>query len=177
MSQQEFSREEIRRAVREALLEALPAPVAKSRVPKSPVSNGKLMKQLMESAKANCKTPVAVDLSSDRKINEFVGELAGCLQDENVAGLIRAGRLKFQSSAYTNQGRSVSPSVNSASNGRAKSADNSFSNGRVESGVLTESKVLAIAKHHSQIEVSKSVILTPLAKDRARRLKIQIVRQ
>ncbi len=178
MSESGFSREEIRLAVREALLEALP-PADKKRKPEQVAPNCQLMKQILESAKGNCKTPVAVDLSNERKLNEFAIDLAKCMQDQNVAGLIRSGRMKFQSSGADHRngpdstsGRS---SRNAESNGKPK--NDTDSTGRIETGVLTESKVLALAKNHSCIEVSRNVIMTPLARDRARRLKLQIVRQ
>ncbi len=178
MSESGFSREEIRLAVREALLQALPS-ADKKRQPEPVAPNCQLMKQILESAKGNCKTPVAVDLSNERKLNEFAIDLAKCMQDQNVAGLIRSGRMKFRATDAGHRNGSDAPSGrnnrNTESNGKPKNETNST--GQIEKGVLTESKVLALAKNHSCIEVSRSVILTPLARDRARRLKLQIVRQ
>ena len=178
MSESGFSREEIRLAVREALLEALP-PADKKRKPEPVAPNCELMKQILESAKGNCKTPVAIDLSNERKLNDFAIDLAKCMQDQNVAGLIRSGRMKFRSSNAGHRNGSDTPSGrshrNSGSNDKPKNESDSI--GRIETGVLTESKVLALAKTHSCIEISRNVILTPLARDRARRLKLQIVRQ
>ncbi|MYI89527.1 MAG: hypothetical protein F4082_04445 [Gammaproteobacteria bacterium] len=178
MSESGFSREEIRLAVREALLQALPSADKKSK-PEPVALNCQLMKQILESAKGNCKAPVAVDLSNERKLNEFAIDLAKCMQDQNVAGLIRSGRMKFRSSDAGHRNGSDAPSGrsnrNSESNGKQKNETDST--GRIETGVLTESKVLALAKNHSCIEVSRNVILTPLARDRARRLKLEIVRQ
>ncbi len=178
MSESGFSREEIRLAVREALLEALP-PADKKRKPEPLAPNCELMKQILESAKGNCKTPVAVDLGNERKLNEFAIDLAKCMQDQNVAGLIRSGRMKFQSSETGHRNGSDAPSrrTNRSSESNGKSKTETDSTGRIETGVLTESKVLALAKNHSCIEISRNVILTPLARDRARRLKLQIVRQ
>ena len=176
MSQQTFSREEIRRAVREALLEALPAEKTAAREHSRP--NSVLMKKIMESVKANCKTPVAVDLSSDQKVNRFAIDLAKCVQDRGVDGMIRSGRLKFQSTTRTDSFSPLKQTATSASNHHqpAQQQNAALTNGRIESGVLTESKILALAKSYQRIEVSKKVILTPLAKDRARRMKIEIVR-
>lgn len=178
MSESEFSREQIRLAVREALLEALP-PAGKEHKPEPVAPNCQLMKQVLESVKGNCKTPVAVDLSSERKLNEFAIDLAKCMQDQNVAGLIRSGRMKFRSSdaGHRNGSDATSGRRNSNSQSNDKPKIDTDSTGRIETGVLTESKVLALAKNHSCIEVSRNVILTPLARDRARRLKLQIVRQ
>jgi hypothetical protein len=45
------------------------------------------------------------------------------------------------------------------------------------SGVLTEAKVAAVAKSHAKIVVGADVAVTPLARDRARDLKLEIVRE
>jgi hypothetical protein len=44
-------------------------------------------------------------------------------------------------------------------------------------GLLTEAKVAEIGKAHSRIEVGAEVVVTPLARDRARLLKVEIARQ
>ena len=48
---------------------------------------------------------------------------------------------------------------------------------RKDSGVLTEATVVAAGKAHTRIIVASDVAVTPLARDRARELKIEIVRQ
>ncbi len=175
MGEQVFSRDEIRRAVREALLEALPVEQKKTGSISAP--NCRLMKQLLESVQSDGRKSVVVDLSSDRKVNEFAQDLAKCLQEKHVAELVLRGRLKFQTASRAGADQSsVKPSSSEGKSGRP-SPNAAAVNGRIETGVLSESKVLALSKTHQRIEVGKGVILTPLAKDRARRLKIEIVRQ
>ncbi len=176
MSQQVFSREEIRQAVREALHEALP-PTDRRQVSATKVTNCRLMKKILESAQGNFKTPVPVEIDSDRAINDFAIDLTKCLQDENVAALIRSGRVKFHSAVDSHSTQAAPPTKTLAAEHRHGSSERAVIDGRITSGVLTESKILTLAKNHSRIEVSKDVILTPLAKDRARRLNIKIVRQ
>ena len=48
---------------------------------------------------------------------------------------------------------------------------------RFESGVLTEAKIAEIGRTHSRILVGSSAVLTPLARDKAREMKLEIVRQ
>jgi hypothetical protein len=48
---------------------------------------------------------------------------------------------------------------------------------RIDSGVLTEAAVLAAGKTHAKIVITPEVAVTPLARDRAREMKIEIVRQ
>ena len=47
----------------------------------------------------------------------------------------------------------------------------------IKSGVLTETKVVEIARSHRKILVGGGVVLTPLARDKARELKVEIERQ
>ena len=48
---------------------------------------------------------------------------------------------------------------------------------RKDTGVLTEATVVAAGKAHTRIIIGNEVAVTPLARDRARELKIEIVRQ
>jgi hypothetical protein len=46
-----------------------------------------------------------------------------------------------------------------------------------ESGVLNESKVAELGRTHSKIVIGTDVAVTPLARDRAREIRVEIVRQ
>jgi hypothetical protein len=48
---------------------------------------------------------------------------------------------------------------------------------RFTSGVLNESKVAELGRTHSKIIIEADVAVTPLARDRAREIKVEIVRQ
>jgi hypothetical protein len=47
---------------------------------------------------------------------------------------------------------------------------------RFESGVLTEAKVAEIGRSHAKILVGGEAVITPLARDRAREMKLELVR-
>jgi hypothetical protein len=48
---------------------------------------------------------------------------------------------------------------------------------RIDSGVLTEAMVVALARTHRKILVGSDVVMTPLARDKAREMKVELVRQ
>jgi hypothetical protein len=48
---------------------------------------------------------------------------------------------------------------------------------RFASGVLNETKVAELGRTHSKIIIGADVAVTPLARDRAREIKVEIVRQ
>jgi hypothetical protein len=71
--------------------------------------------------------------------------------------------------------RHPSPSPNPSPQGGGESARQaSFS---LTSGVLTETRVATLARTHTKIVVGSAVAITPLARDKARELKIGIERQ
>ncbi len=165
-----ISREEIRVAVREALQEAIPT---KSNQRSRQQPNCQLMKQILATLSHGGQSSVVVDVSNDRKLNEFISELILCLQDENVGGLIRSKRLRFSQIAVESDKCEKDKKPTSMSNsakGRKSLVD------CLESGVLTESKLLMLSKNSNRIEIGLDVKLTPLAKERARLANIEIVR-
>ena len=48
---------------------------------------------------------------------------------------------------------------------------------RMDSGVLGEAKVVELGRAHARILVGGGVVVTPLARDKAREMKLEIVRQ
>ena len=176
MSGNTFSSDQIRAVVREALLEALPGATNGGR-PKKQMPDCPLMKQILETIATNCNSAIVVDVATDRKFNEFLKNLAKCLQDQDVEALILSNRLKFALKNFERQ-RSQNLHVSShKSSHQSQNTNDGQSNGRLDSGVLTESKVLALAKTNQCIEIGSKVVLTPLAKDRARKIGLKIVRQ
>ena len=176
MSGNTYSSDQIRAVVREALLEALPGATNGGR-PQKQMPDCPLMKQILESIATNCKSGIVVDVATDRKFNEFLKNFAKCLHDQDVEALILSNRLKFElenSERQRSRNLNVSPHKSSY---QSRKTDDGQSNGCLDSGVLTESKVLALAKTNQCIEIGSKVVLTPLAKDRARKVGLKIVRQ
>lgn len=69
---------------------------------------------------------------------------------------------------------SPSPSPSPQGGGGAPTRNGAY---RKEGGVLTESAVADIARTHAKIFIGADVAVTPLARDKARELKILIERQ
>jgi hypothetical protein len=47
---------------------------------------------------------------------------------------------------------------------------------RLDRGMLSETRIAEIGKRHTRIIVGADVVVTPLARDRARELKLELVR-
>ena len=48
---------------------------------------------------------------------------------------------------------------------------------RWESGVLNEVRIIEIAKHHSRVLLGSGAVVTPLARDKAREIKLELVKE
>jgi hypothetical protein len=48
---------------------------------------------------------------------------------------------------------------------------------RIDKGVLTEAMVVEIGRSNSRVIIGKTVAVTPLARDKAREVKLEIVRE
>ena len=125
--------EEIRKLVREALREALPAVK----------TNGG-------------EQQVSVRIITDDDLNAFAREIAKA--DEAKRAVILAGKLRFTLSR--------SDSGTQTRNGTH----------RLDKGPLTEAMVIDIGRAHNRIVIGKAVAVTPLARDKAREVKLEIVR-
>lgn len=171
-----FSEEQIRQAVREALSEAIPASEDRFAGSKS-AGNCELMKQILESISNNCNTPVRVDIDNGRKFGNFVRDLVKCAADKNVEAMILANRLKFEVNGVGNSRAVPVGTTNRATERGQWSNGHEMNDGRLESGVLTESRTLALAKFSKRVVIGSKVVVTPLARDRARAIGLEIVRQ
>ncbi len=47
----------------------------------------------------------------------------------------------------------------------------------MSSGILGEAKIVEISRSHRKIVIGKDVVMTPLARDKAREMKVELVRQ
>ncbi len=175
MDERNFSEEQIRQAVREALLEALPVG-GSERSDRKVVTKCALMTQILESIGNNCKTPIKVNIENNRKLGEFIRDLVRCVADKNVEAMILSDRLNFELNSQKSERSPPAPAVR-APDRQKGSARREVADGQLETGVLTESKILALAKTNKRIVISSKVVLTPLAKDRARNVGLEIVRQ
>ena len=171
----EFSKEQIRAVVRDALREALPGINTGNRsTPRTSVANCALMKKMHQSLKSNGSTPVSVDVGTRVKLNEFARDLTKCLQDKDVEALVLSGRIEFN---LINGKQSRNDTSRKAADVDRTDAGVQGDEHSLESGVLTESKILMLAKKYQRVVIGRKVVLTPLAMERARKVDLEIVRQ
>jgi hypothetical protein len=146
-----IDREELRKLVRDVLRSSMPAAAE----PSNPVE---AMRQAVLPGHSGL---VAVD----DDLNRFAQTIVQAAEHEDLKAAIMSGRLKF-----TNH---TQPKPSAGSPRNPHTADGSF---RLDRGMLSETRVAEIGKSHTKIILGPDVVVTPLARDRARELKLQLVR-
>lgn len=155
MSQQTPNPDDIRLMVRELLRELLPAVLG---------TGQGLAERLRRAARAD-RGEVSVPVRSDADLDAFARAVADASRDATTLEAIAGGRVRFRL-------ENTSP----ASPAPAKAPAPARTEGRIDAGVLSEKRVAELAKGHTRLILGPRVVLTPLGRDRARELGIEIVR-
>jgi hypothetical protein len=162
-----IDREAIRALVRQVLRDALPEAVREriaSEAAKAATSASASQKK-GESAARTAEPDTAkveeVAITSDAELNVFVRRLLALESRQREA--VQAGRLKF---------RLIRARKSADGDAAARGGSE-----RIDKGIVTEKKVMAAAKAGKRLVVGKGVVLTPLARDKARQLGVQIERE
>ncbi len=100
-----------------------------------------------------------VDLRTDADLAAFVHTLARRLENPRERAAIVSGQLRFQLTGASGPSASTTPTV------------------RVESGAVTERAVRDAAKAGARLVLSPRAVLTPMARDRARSLGVEIEKE
>ncbi len=174
MDRNDSLNEQIRTVVREALREILPKDSSKQSTP-TVAPNCLLMKKIFGALKSEGESLVELNIQNDEQLNNFVLDFAKCLHDRDVQALLFSGRLRFKLRSSIREKNETPITRNipkDAPNQKTKRSESRF-----ESGMLSEAQVTKLANTSQRIVVSKKVVVTPLAKDRARAIGIEIVRR
>jgi hypothetical protein len=154
-------RDAIRAMVRQVLRDALPEAV-RERVA------AKAAERPPEPASAPAAdSPAArteeVSIASDAELAAFVRRVLSLGQDPAQREALQSGRLKFRL-------KRVRKSKEAAETARGGSE-------RIDKGIVNERRVLAAAKAGKTLVLGRRVVVTPLARDKARQLGVQIERE
>ncbi|MFZ5789119.1 MAG: hypothetical protein ACOY3L_00320, partial [Pseudomonadota bacterium] len=112
-----------------------------------------------------------VALYTDQDLAKFVRRLIQLLDDPADREAVRAGRHLFR----LKRARPAAPGAGGLG-APANAARPVGTVERVAQGVVKESTVIAAAKAGARLVVGKGVVVTPLARDKARQLGVQIER-
>ena len=164
--EQRLAREEIRQLVNSLIREVVP------QVPKSGEGNVAMVTNALSGRVREALQNggnIEVILANDQDLNDFAREVALCAMERDLLGAIASNRVRFR---FAKGGRH---SAGSPIRGRQDSgSDGVF---HCEAGLLGESKISEIGRAHSQLTLGPKAVLTPLAWDRAREMKLEVVRK
>jgi hypothetical protein len=150
-----IDREAIRAMVRQVLRDALPEAV-REKIAAQAADAAAPKKKEVRSAESDSSKTEDVAITTDAELAAFVRRVI----EQREA--IQAGRLKFRLKRARKTAETESARVGSE---------------RIDKGIVTEKKVIAAAKAGKRLVVGKGVVLTPLARDKARQLGVQIERE
>lgn len=149
--------EALRSLVREILREAIPAGGETQALGERPGPRA-------ASRPAGAPREESVSIGSDAELKAFVARLLRLFEDPEGREALRSGRHVFR------LGR-----AGSGGNGGIRSADGGT--GHLEKGVLSEAKLVSLARSGKRIILGRGVTVTPLAKDKARQLGVKLERE
>ena len=150
-----IDREAIRAMVRQVLRDALPEAVREKIAAQAADAAAPKKKTEARSAETETSKVEEVAIATDAELGAFVRRVI------ERRDAIQAGRLKFRLK-------------------RARKAGDTAPQGgseRVDKGIVTEKRIMAAAKTGKRLVVGKGVVVTPLARDKARQLGVEIERE
>lgn len=112
----------------------------------------------------------SVSISSDAELQAFVGRLLDLSAEPGGREGLRSGLHGFRlanGGGASCAGNGAAPAGGPGRNGEE----------RIDSGVLSESKVIGLARSGRRIVLGKRVVVTPLARDKARQLGVKLERE
>jgi hypothetical protein len=151
-----ISSQEIRQLVREALRELVPAGKARPET-----ANGTLLSRLRGALNDPKHSTVDVRLETSGDLISFARDLLQAPEDIRIG--ILSGKVGL---SLAPRAQGVAPSAPVAQR----------SPHQIAKGVVTEIMVAEIGKSSDRLIIGKSVVVTPLARDKAREMKLEIVR-
>jgi hypothetical protein len=161
-------REAIRALVRQVLRDALPETVREriaadaAKAAGAPAAPETSTARVQPPAEPQGARVEDVAITSDTELAAFVRRVLALTQDPRQREALQSGRLRFR---LKRARKAAEPE--SAGRGGGE---------RVDKGIVNERKVLAAAKAGKKLVVGKGVVVTPLARDKARQLGVQIER-
>jgi hypothetical protein len=161
-----FDREELRTLVRQALKEALGAGAAAKATP-TPAAPPPSRAGGLAAAIRDGRTEIGVAVRNADDLARFARDVAEASAEPSVKAAILGGKVRFVLAGAPE----VMPTRAVAAPAASAAAY------EMKTGVLSETKLVEIARSHKRIALGAEVVLTPLARDKAREMKVELTRQ
>ncbi len=153
--------DEIRLMVREALRSAGPNASAVS-----PSPGVDIAAQIRADLQRHGASSIPVQLTDDFDLNLFIGRILNLADAGDIRSAMASGKVRFTMAG-------VDPAQPGNTTVQPAGSDACV----FDKGVLNETKITEIARTHTRVEIGRAAVVTPLARDRARELKIELIRR
>jgi len=148
----------LRRMVREVLREVLPAGLGAG---------------APGATQPGAERVETVSIRNDAELAAFVERLLGLCVERGTREALHSGRYRFR--LHPDRGADT-PGPEMARDGGSAAGRNDDAVQRFERGVLSEARVVKFAQSAQRIVVNQRVMVTPLARDKARQLGVKLER-
>jgi hypothetical protein len=174
-----IDREELRALVRQALKDALgpgagAAPKPAAPAPTAADGAGELARLVRKAVAEGRRAEISVALRTADDADRFARHVAEASADPEVKAAILGAGVRFVPVGPAPAAAAGRPAPAASSAPQARAPGPAY---EMTSGVLTEAKLVEIARTHGRITLGAAVVLTPLARDKAREMKIELTRQ
>ncbi len=172
-----IDREALRGLIRQVLQDAVPADLQKklSAALKNKASAPKPGKATAAAKPAEQRTD-EISIASDADLERFIHRLLALAEDADSREAIKSGRMKFRL-AKSGRRPVISPTAPPRAERAPAAAPQSTGGHRIDKGLVAERHIVAAAKSGKKLTVAKGVVVTPLARDKARQLGVVIERE
>jgi len=170
-----IDREELRLLVREALRDALgsgpkPAGATATASATARPKTSDLAEALRKAVAEGRRAEIDVAVRSRDDLDRFARDIAEAAAEPGIKAAILGGRVGF---VPVGGAAAATPSTARPAAPGPGPGGGTF---EMKTGVLTETKVVEIARSHRKIVLAAEVVLTPLARDKAREMRLELAR-
>ena len=172
-----IDREALRGMIRQVLQDAVPADLQRklSAALKSKVAVPKTIKVAVSAALADQRDE-EISIASDADLQRFIQRLLALAEEAGSRDAIKSGRMKFRLVKSGHRSPNT-PKRPQREERHQPAAAPSVGGHRIDKGLVAERHIVAAAKNGKKLTVAKGVVVTPLARDKARQLGVVIERE
>jgi len=172
-----IDREALRGLIRQVLQDAVPADLQKklSAALKSKAAAPKAGKAVTAAPSPDRHTE-EVSIASDADLQRLIQRLVALADDAGNRDALKSGRVKFRLVRGGHRPLGVPKRRESEERSPSAAAPAAGAH-RIDKGLVAERHIVAAAKNGKKLTVAKGVVVTPLARDKARQLGVVIERE
>ena len=157
----------------------VPAPREKDREAVRPTPNASagsddLVGQLRRALAGDAPT-VLVEVASAADLDRFARDVLAVAKHRDLKAAIESGRIRFEPRG--GQPAPVAAERRAPERSRESGSGRGQDTFRMDAGVLGEAALVRIGRTHTKIQIGSDVVVTPLAREKARAIKVEIERR